>query len=375
MKFIKILFFFLSCALITQSCAAKNTVKTMRKELEELKKLILQQTLNTIGSPSNPLAKNTSTPQSKETKNTPEATALIATLTSTSTNNKEESLPEEKISPQELKRTPQFEVKNSTGKTIFITCFYYIKRQEFNRWSWEKSEIFKLQTNETISITLKKATTQNDFENVYGYLGIFDTDSEALIATYELTPDKNKIDLDLLYKLKNKVVELQAEKYGFKEEKIKYEFEDKQKKLALNDKPIPKLDFQVENKTGKSLYIASFIYEKKPDMPVWQYSKGNIVLIQPNETIIIPVTLVKAEYERVYTRGYLGVFGEQEKQDAENSTFETLKPAQKVSLGRLFALNEEQQRIVLSIEKYGVSGDYIDFITKPIRNPLNNRRK
>ena len=302
--------------------------------------------------------KNTQSPQQK----------IPATKTSNQTQNKEEIKIEEEKNNRDLL---DFEVKNETGKTVYICCFYYMKKQDFNRWKWDKTDVQKIENNQTVTVKPDIIKNKRDRENTYGYLAIFNNEQEAEDSSYELAHDKNKIDIDLLCKLKNKTIRLQAEKYGFKEEKLDYEFINNQS-TSIDAKATPKLDFYVENKSGQPLYVTSFIYEKKPNMPIWQYSKGPIVLIQPDDIICVPVIEVKAEYERIYTRGYLGIFRANEKDQADDSTFELLKPSQKMSLGLLTALKD--QKILLGIEKYGVNGDFIDFVTKPIQSPLKNRR-
>lgn len=288
------------------------------------------------------------------------------TIQPTTTIKKSEEKKEEKNQEEVL----NFEVKNETGKIIYVCCFYYMKRQDFNRWKWDKTDVQKVEINQTVIINPDPISNSTDRKNTYGYLAIFDSEQEAEDSSYELAHDKNKLDIDLLYKLKNKVIKLKAEKYGFKEEKLTSEFISKQQQN--NEKETPKLDFFVENKAGRAFYLTSFIYEKKPNMPIWQYSKGPIVRIESNETIQIPVVEVKTEYERIYTRGYLGVFREDEKEMAEDITFEFLKPSQKMSLGLLDTL--KNKKVVLSVEKYGINGDFIDFVTKPIQSPLQNRR-
>ncbi len=109
-------------------------------------------------------------------------------------------------------------------------------------------------------------------------------------------------------------------------------------------------------------------------MPIWEYSKCPVVFVKPDETIMIDVSTIKAAYERIYMRGYLGIFDEDEQQQAEDSTFEFLKPEQKINLGLLLPLSESNQKVVLSTEKYGINGDFIDFITKPVQNPLKKMR-
>lgn len=66
------------------------------------------------------------------------------------------------------------------------------------------------------------------------------------------------------------------------------------------------------------------------------------------------------------------IFKEDEKKMAEDTNFEFLKLSQKMRLGLLVALKDK--KVVLSIEKYRINGNFIDFVTKPIQSPLQNRR-
>ena len=94
---------------------------------------------------------------------------------------------------------------------------------------------------------------------VYGTLGVFTSQTEAQNATYELTSDENKIDLDKVHKLGNQTIVLGVEKYGVVGDIFDYDFFPDD--MHIPD--IPELDFEVENHTGKPLYATAFIYQKK----------------------------------------------------------------------------------------------------------------
>ena len=253
-----------------------------------------------------------------------------------------------------------FQVKNFTGKTIYVTCFSYIKENDFTRWHWDKSEIHKLENNEQVIIDIDSIPDQIDRENVFGYLAVFDSYEQADEAIYELLDGKTTIDLDLLHKLKNKRVVIGVEQYGFKGEKLDPNIETITREKE--EIPIPELDFYVENQTENPLYVTCFVYQRKETRPTWRFDKTPVVRIEPGGQALVDVDTIVAKYDRIYVRGHLGVFGVHEKKEAEESTYELLAPKNKVKLGSLAAL--KGKRITLTAEKYGVLGDSIDYTIK-----------
>ena len=265
------------------------------------------------------------------------------------------------ISKKKQEAEIDFLVQNVTGRPIYITCFSYIKKRPFTRWRWDKSAIYHLEDNDIVKVDVDTIPDEQERKNVYGYLGVFDTYEQTKDTTYELLDDTKKIDLDLLSNLKNQKIQVGVEKYGFKGEVLDYDF------VPITDSVLkyPELDFVVENKTGKTLLVTCFVYQKKDDMPVWKYDKTPIRRISPNSYGVIDVDTISTKYERVYMRGYLGIFGTDEMEKAKKSTYEMLKPQNKIALGRLAAL--KNKKIVLEIEKYGTVGDFIDYSVKPIK--------
>jgi hypothetical protein len=61
----------------------------------------------------------------------------------------------------------------------------------------------------------------------------------------------------------------------------------------------------------------------------------------------------------------LAIFDENEREFAEKSTYETLDLKYKLNLGPLSP--RAGRTILLSVEKYGLENDIIEFTTKPIR--------
>jgi len=271
---------------------------------------------------------------------------------------------EEKSSAEQNKndRTLTLKVKNISKNHLYAACFSYMKKEFNTRWRWHKSNVFLLSPKKEISIPLGTISDKQDLNSVYGMLGIFKSQKQAEDAIYELLPDNNKIDLDRLYKLKDQTLIIGVEKYGVTGDIFDYDIiPNELSKIDLQ----PELDFKVENRTGKPLYVTAFIYQKKDDMPVWRYDKAPLIRIDNGATGVVDVDTLQNEYDHKYTRGYLAVFEEDEKQEAETATYELLKPYQKVSLGILAKLNHK--RVVLNNQKYGILGDTIEFSIKEPR--------
>ncbi len=251
-----------------------------------------------------------------------------------------------------------FKVKNKTGETIYIACFSYINKRSFNRWRWDKSPIYKIENNQEILINIDTINDDEYRKNIYGTLGIFNNLEKAKESTYELLKEKHRLDLDKLHKLQNKTVKINIKKYGFKGETLEL-------KIDSVTKDHSELDFLVENKTGKNLYICSFIYQKKDAMPIWKFDKTKVKLVKNNESVTIDVDTFRNKYNKVFMLGFLAVFDEKQKEEAEKITYELLKPENKIRLGRLAALRNK--KIVLEIEQYGLKNNFLDISIKPTR--------
>lgn len=271
-----------------------------------------------------------------------------------STKNRE-GLPE-KIAPNQL----AIHVKNSTAKTVYACSFSYIKKANFDRWRWDKSNIIELQPQQEADIKLDAIDDDETRNNVYGYLAVFDTRAHAEEAIYELLEDAKKIDLDLISKIQDKVITIAVEQYGFKKDRITYGFDSRTKAATL-----PDFNFSVENQTGQPVYVTAFVYEKKKDMPTWQYTKTPMVYLENNKESKIDVSGITNEYDWKYMRGYLGVFREDEKKEAEESTYELLDPSHKLTLGLLNDINGH--KITLNAEEYGIVGNFIDYTSQPVK--------
>jgi len=227
-------------------------------------------------------------------------------------------------------------IRNITKQTLYATCFTYMKKAESPRWRWNKTNVYELAPNREVHILIDTFTSPRAVPQAYGVLGVFTNYQQAQAAIYELTPDENKIDLDRIDKLKNKTIILGIEKYGVIGDIFDYSF------IPDNNtcNETPELDFIVENKTGKTLYTAAFIYQKKENMPTWRYDKSEVIKIENDQSKTIDVDTITNTYDRKYTRGYLAVFDETEEKEAFNSTFQLLKSHQMINLGLLSAVTD-----------------------------------
>ena len=264
-----------------------------------------------------------------------------------------------KIKKEEL----SIKVKNITQATVFTTCFVYIKKENAPRWRWDKSPVFKVENEQEITIPIAKLSHKRDLEHVYGALGVFNKREDADDAIYELLSDEHKVDLDRVHTINNKTVLLGVERYGnLYPSKIDYEFVEDHTQRGKAIANAEELDFFVENNMDRPVYVAGFIYQKKEDMPVWRFDKTPIVKIHPGELGKIDVDTLTVDYDRKYMRAYLGIFHENEKEEAENSTYQLLKPYQRVNLGPIGDLQDK--KISLAVEQYGIMGNMIDFSIK-----------
>lgn len=266
-----------------------------------------------------------------------------------------------------------FEVENKTGRAIFVTCFSYLRQRDFGRWRWDKSPVYKVDDDASVVVNISDVSNPQDREHVYGYLGVFRTQKAAEDATYELTSDKKLLDLDLLYKLKDKKVTIEVEKYGIKGEFYEYDFVRKDDIQS----DVPLLDFPVKNDTGKPIFVICFVYQKKAkgrwmetmeekdDMSVWRFDKTPIIKLMPQETGMIEVDKILGSRDRTYVRGYLAIFDEDEEKLAQDATYELLESRHKLHLGDLDRL--KNSTVVINVEMYGIKENFVDFTIKPTR--------
>lgn len=245
-----------------------------------------------------------------------------------------------------------FTVENKTKRTIYITCFYYAKTVASIRWEWRKTPVYKMEANKISTVHIGYIPQKKYLDHIFGYLAIFNNLDDAEDAIYELLPDENKVDLDKLNRLKDKKITLYVEQYGT-EEYWYYRFDPK-----AGIPKVPELDFVLENDTGKNLYVTLFTYEIEEGQPQWDLDKNKVLFVEDEQSIMIDVDTLLQKYTREHARGYLGIFNEDEKKLAEKSTFETLKPNQKINLGILYKLQDK--KVVLVPKRYGIITGFDD---------------
>ncbi|MBL4588358.1 hypothetical protein JKY79_03370 [Candidatus Babeliales bacterium] len=253
---------------------------------------------------------------------------------------------------------------NKTNKPITLCCFYYTKLRPQAYWRWVKSPSFSLDPHQICTIPIKVTDDVSTKENVYGYLGIFESSEKINNATYENLPDGKKIDLDRLLELKDTKVEIIVDHYGFKKEQLDYQIKKDQPQNIIQ----PELDFIVENKTGKSVFITCFVYQKTTDqdsLVSWKYDKTSVQKLDPGESTIIDIETIKELYDWIYMRGFLAIFDADQEKEAYESTYELLKPEQKITLGRLADVLDK--KIILTVEKYGPAKKIFEFQKVPTK--------
>jgi hypothetical protein len=242
-----------------------------------------------------------------------------------------------------------FHVVNKLGRPVFVVPFAYLKRFTTDPWHWEKMSILELGLDQAGLVEVGSIPTADDLTTVFGCVRICDTKQEAEDATYQLTLDTKKIDLDLLALLHGKSIVLHSSLYGVEGERLSYETVPSRWTVALAP-----LDFLVLNKSSTRMFVTSFFYGKEQDadeFAPWRFSKSPVYKLEPEQSTLIKVETIKDPYDRGYLRGYLGVFGEDEASKAENSTYELLTPDQKRPLGPLALLKDKH--VIVTSRAYG----------------------
>lgn len=274
-----------------------------------------------------------------------------------------------------------FDIENQTGKTIYVTCFSYIKKRTLGNWRWDKSPIYKLDQKGTATIEVDLIKDEQDRVNVFGYLAVFETEKEASESIYELLDDHKKLDLDQLIHLQNKKVVIEIEKYGIVGEFYEYDFV---KKKQTDTTIVPELDFLVENQTGKVINVVCYVYQKRAkgtwlaqkttaawttinesrdDMSVWRFDKTPIITLNPGESKMVDVDTIIEPRDREYVKGSLAIYDENELKEADLDVYELLPAYRKLELGTLS--NLKNKKIIVNVEQYGSTGQFMDFMIKP----------
>ena len=117
------------------------------------------------------------------------------------------------------------------------------------------------------------------------------------------------------------------------------------------------LDFDVENLTGKPIYVACFTYQRRRHFERWHWLKSPIYEILPGHSVTIDIDTVPDKHDRNFVFGYLGVMDS--KLEAEESIFELLHDSKKLDIDLLHAL--KGKKVTIQIERYGMKGNFLDY--------------
>jgi hypothetical protein len=119
---------------------------------------------------------------------------------------------------------------------------------------------------------------------------------------------------------------------------------------------IPELDFQVENATGKTLFVTCFSYIQKQKFVPWRWDKSPVYKIEPGKSASIDIDTITDTANRDHTFGYLAIFHKED--EAKDSIFELVPDEKKIDLDKLYLL--KGKRVVINIEQYGFKKDRLD---------------
>lgn len=206
-----------------------------------------------------------------------------------------------------------FSVRNDSLRRFYVTCFFWAKKADAVVWRWYKSPVYELPPKKSVVIDIDTFFDKNERDNIYGWLGVFESALDADVATFASAPDQSKISLGRLAMLKRRIgrsireqeVVLFTDLYGFKGERIEYRLEPRR---PLKHKFEPSLDFWVENKTGDPIMVNCFVYEHQKALGVWDHDSTDIVAVAPNERKRIEVDKVGSKYDWSHEHGHLGIY-------------------------------------------------------------------
>jgi hypothetical protein len=102
-------------------------------------------------------------------------------------------------------------------------------------------------------------------------------------------------------------------------------------------------------------------------MTVWRFDKTPVIKIKPNQTELIDVDTIIEPRDRIYIRGYLAIFDEDEKDMADKSIYELTSQQQKLDVGKLIDL--KNKKISIYTQRYGIAGNLVDYVIKPTQKP------
>lgn len=129
------------------------------------------------------------------------------------------------------------------------------------------------------------------------------------------------------------------------------------KRTELHASSIKSLSFEVENKTGKLVYITCFSYIKKRDFGTWRWDKSPVIKLDVGQTDQVKIDFISDDYSRKNVFGYLGVFTNEKA--AQDAIYELMPDRNKLDLDQLMYLHDK--KVTLEIERYGFKGEYFEF--------------
>jgi hypothetical protein len=135
------------------------------------------------------------------------------------------------------------------------------------------------------------------------------------------------------------------------------------KKTKTHDSDNPnELDFDVENRTGKTLYVTCFDYQRRRDFGRWRWAKSPVYKVGDDQIVSIDIQTIFDEQDRENVFGYLGVFSD--KKMAEDATYELTPDKYLLDLDQLIKL--KNKKVILEVREYGFKGELFeyDFVDK-----------
>jgi len=245
----------------------------------------------------------------------------------------------------QLKRKLDFTAENTTQNTLYVTCFYYTKAPYATRWSWEKSPVYQLIPKEQTIINITAIPSEDNYPDVYGYLGIFKNIEDADDAIFETTSENEKIDIGQLYNLKGKKISINDKAYGTSRF---YDF----LLNPIKGKEYPKLDFTLTNSTGENIYVALFTYEDRASDLMWEWYKSEVSFIENGKSakINIDTSLTPGTFDAAYS--YIGIFKENQRQFADTAIYGSLNSTNKIHLGYIKKL--ANKNVIIYKKEYGI---------------------
>ena len=120
------------------------------------------------------------------------------------------------------------------------------------------------------------------------------------------------------------------------------------------------LDFEVVNKTNKTIYVTCFSYIQKEPFTRWRWDKSPIYKLDIGQRTVINVDTIPDQEHRDHIFGYLGVF-ENEK-EAHDAIYELTEDRKKIDIDIIAKL--KNKKVIIGIEKYGFKPDKYDVMMK-----------